>query len=192
MRCVPFPESNKYKSRQRNVRLYVEKEVTGLKSALSGQVDSAYQQGADFLRKRLNLENPSVLARTLDVAMNPDSLFVSFRDKKRSKNANARRLSVEEDMEPVVAFLEGQGLSVRQVAAVVTEHPPVLSYSIPDRLSPLMTYLDTVGVQDVPKVIATRPSILGLETENIRLIVDYLQANEYTPEQVSEYLSTTI
>lgn len=55
-------------------------------------------------------------------------------------------------MEPVVAFLEGQGLSVRQVAAVVTEHPPVLSYSIPDRLSPLMSYLDTVGVQDVPKV----------------------------------------
>lgn len=67
--------------------------VGGYCAALSGQVDSAYQQGADFLRKRLNLENPSVLARTLDVAMNPDSLFVSFRDKKRSKNANVSVLS---------------------------------------------------------------------------------------------------
>lgn len=62
----------------------------------------------------------------------------------------ARRLSVDEDMEPVVAFLEVQGLSTQQISAVVTEHPPVLSYSIPDRLQPLMQYLAGVGVQDVP------------------------------------------
>lgn len=162
-------------------------------AALSGAVDSAYQQGADFLRKRVGLENPAIIAKTLDVAMNPNSLFVSFRDKKRSKNANvcaplpdclllvacargmllivasalvtphvlapkhadvvqARRLSVEEDMEPVVSFLQVSGLSIQQVSAVVTEHPPVLSYSIPDRLQPLMQYLNSVGVQDVPGV----------------------------------------
>lgn len=60
-------------------------------AALSGAVDSAYQQGADFLRGRVGLENPAIIARTLDVAMNPNSLFVSFRDKKRSKNANVSR-----------------------------------------------------------------------------------------------------
>ena len=59
-----------------------------LYAALSGAVDSAYQQGAEFLRGRVGLENPAIIARTLDVAMNPNSLFVSFRDKKRSKNAN--------------------------------------------------------------------------------------------------------
>lgn len=64
----------------------------------------------------------------------------------------ARRLSVEEDMEPVVTFLEGQGLSTQQISAVVTEHPPVLSYSIPDRLQPLLQYLNSVGVQDIPGV----------------------------------------
>ena len=42
------------------------------------------------------------------------------------------------------------------------------------------------------QVVAARPSILGLEADNIRLIVDYLQDNEYTPDQVSEYLKTTI
>jgi hypothetical protein len=57
-------------------------------AALSGAVDPAYQQGVAFLRKRVGLENAAVIARTLDVAMNPNSLFVSFRDKKRSKNAN--------------------------------------------------------------------------------------------------------
>jgi hypothetical protein len=141
-------------------------------------------------------------------------------------------------MEPVVAFLELQGLSTKQISLVVTEHPPVLSYSIDDRLRPLLEYLNTVGVPDVPgvryvpfgpdfmpvwncparlmfpcgcllfelqmfhccsafnacgmQVVASRPSILGLEAENIRLIVDYLQANDYKPEQISEYLKTTI
>lgn len=161
-----------------------------LYAALSGAVDSAYQQGAEFLRARVGLENPSIIARTLDVAMNPNSLFVSFRDKKRSKNANvsrpvgfrlqysaacmfpvrasggvmfyldttydvvlqARRLSVEDDMEPVVAFLEVQGLTTQQISSVVTEHPPVLSYSIPERLQPLLQYLNSVSVQDVPAV----------------------------------------
>jgi hypothetical protein len=42
------------------------------------------------------------------------------------------------------------------------------------------------------QVVAARPSILGLEAENIRLIVDYLLANNYTKEQISEYLKTTI
>lgn len=44
------------------------------------------------------------------------------------------------------------------------------------------------GVQ----VLASRPSILGLEADNVRLIVGYLQDNDYTPEQVSEYLKNTI
>ena len=42
------------------------------------------------------------------------------------------------------------------------------------------------------QVVAGRPSILGLEADNIRLIVSYLQDNDYTPEQVSEYLKNTI
>lgn len=70
--------------------LHHPKWAVALCAALSGTVDAAYQQGADFLRKRVGLENPAVIARTLDVAMNPNSLFVSFRDKKRSKNANVR------------------------------------------------------------------------------------------------------
>jgi hypothetical protein len=72
--------------------VYLSMQTGSLKpcAALSGAVDPAYQQGVAFLRKRVGLENAAVIARTLDVAMNPNSLFVSFRDKKRSKNANVR------------------------------------------------------------------------------------------------------
>jgi hypothetical protein len=66
-------------------------------------------------------------------------------------------------MEPVVGYLESQGLSTKQISVVVAEHPPVLSYSIPDRLQPLLQYLASVGVQDVPEVrsMSRRGLLLG-------------------------------
>lgn len=55
-------------------------------------------------------------------------------------------------MEPVVAFLRGQGLTDKQVASVIVDHPPTLSYSIPDRLQPFVDCLTDVGVNDVARV----------------------------------------
>lgn len=64
----------------------------------------------------------------------------------------ARRLSVSDDMEPVVEFLRGQSLTDKQIAAIVVEHPPTLSYSIPDRLQPFVDCLAGVGVDDIARV----------------------------------------
>lgn len=66
--------------------------ATGACAALSGSVNPAFQEGAAFLRE-LGLENTAEIARILDVAMNPNSLFVSFRDKKRAVNGSVRFLS---------------------------------------------------------------------------------------------------
>ena len=49
--------------------------------------------GSAFL-KELGFENPAEIARILDIAMNPDSIFVSFKDKKLSKNDNVRSVSL--------------------------------------------------------------------------------------------------
>lgn len=57
-------------------------------AALSGDVDPAYQEGSAFLKSLDPEMSPAEVARVLDIAMNPDSIFVSFRDKKRAKNAN--------------------------------------------------------------------------------------------------------
>eukprot|EP00892_Ulva_mutabilis_P012814 jgi/Ulvmu1/9905/UM057_0062.1 len=163
-----------------------------MRSALSGDVDPAYQEGSAFLKSLDPEMSPAEVARVLDIAMNPDSIFVSFRDKKRAKNSNARRLSVRDDMEPAVAFLRGQGLTDKQVASVIIDHPPTLSYSIPDRLQPFVDCLNVVGIDDVAQVICERPSILGLEAQNVKSIVDYLQSRETSQEDISKFLRTSI
>lgn len=61
-------------------------------AALAGSVSSEFQLGSAFL-KELGFENPAEIARILDIAMNPDSIFVSFKDKKLSKNDNVRPAS---------------------------------------------------------------------------------------------------
>ena len=49
--------------------------------------DTAYQEGAEYLRS-LGIDNQGELMRILDVAMNPNSLFGRYRDKKRAISAS--------------------------------------------------------------------------------------------------------
>lgn len=59
-------------------------------AALSGDVDAAYQEGSVFLKSLDPDISQAEIARVLDIAMNPNSIFVSFRERKRAKNANVR------------------------------------------------------------------------------------------------------
>jgi hypothetical protein len=43
------------------------------------------------------------------------------------------------------------------------------------------------------QAVADRPSLLGLDVENnLRKMVEYLLENDYTQEQVIEYITTTL
>jgi hypothetical protein len=42
--------------------------------------------------KELGLDNPAEIARIVDIATNPQSIFVTFQDRKRSYNASVRDL----------------------------------------------------------------------------------------------------
>ena len=68
----------------------------------------------------------------------------------------------------------------------------MLSYSPEQRLLPLVDYLRGLGFEDAAEVIRRRPTLLGLDIKQSRRIVEYLQANDYTFEQIAEYLCTTI
>ena len=57
----------------------------------------------------------------------------------------ARPLSVDADLEPVVAFLREQGLSGRELVAALSAHPPVLCYDVEARLRPFFDYLRSIG-----------------------------------------------
>eukprot|EP00877_Chromochloris_zofingiensis_P002313 jgi/Chrzof1/12082/Cz06g20210.t1 len=166
--------------------------VGGLNPGMQGQVDPVYLAGATFL-KGIGMKNTAEIARVLDIAMNPNSLFVQYNDAKRSKNANARPLDVDKDMQPVVDFFTSKGLSTSDVVAVVSAHPPVLCYSVEERLAPFWDYMQHIGVQDVAAVVCRRPSLLGLDVNNnLTKIVDYLQYVETPPETIVKYLVDSI
>ena len=98
--------------------------------------------GAEYLRS-LGFSNTAEIARVLDIAMNPNSLYSKFRDRKRSVNAfvssshthchlqmssrpariptcclQARKLDVEQDIKPVCEFLLAQGIPAASLAKV--------------------------------------------------------------------------
>jgi hypothetical protein len=66
--------------------------LTVWRAALAGTDTPAYEDGAAFLRQ-LGMDQSAEIARVLDIAMNPNSLFVTFRDKKRAVNADVRLLT---------------------------------------------------------------------------------------------------
>ncbi|KAL3159632.1 hypothetical protein ABBQ38_010042 [Trebouxia sp. C0009 RCD-2024] len=151
-----------------------------------------YAQGSEYL-KSLGFRNASEISRVLDIAMNPNSLYLQDRHKRRSVNSSARRLSVQDDMQPVCHFLQSQGLSEQEVVEVVSKHPPVLSYSVDNRLQPFMSYMKEIGIAEPAKAILQRPTLLGLDADkNLKAIVGYLQDNGHSTEDICHLLQTSI
>lgn len=88
-----------------------------------------------------------------------------------------------------VSFMQLTGRPVQ----VIVEHPPVLCYSPEGRIQPFLRYLNSLGIALPAATILQRPSLLGLDGEkSLRQIVDYLQQNDYTPEQIEHMLCTSI
>eukprot|EP00878_Enallax_costatus_P026985 GHUV01029002.1.p1 GENE.GHUV01029002.1~~GHUV01029002.1.p1 ORF type:complete len:135 (+),score=21.59 GHUV01029002.1:152-556(+) len=58
-----------------------------LKSGMQSSVDPDYLAAANYL-KSIGFTNTAEIARVLDIAMNPNSLFVQYNDAKRSTNVN--------------------------------------------------------------------------------------------------------
>lgn len=79
---------------------------------MQGQVDPDYLTAASYLSE-VGFTNKTEIARVLDVAMNPNSLFVQA-----SVNASARPLTVDADMKPVVEYLQSQGVKAGDIVKV--------------------------------------------------------------------------
>ncbi len=54
---------------------------------------------------------------------------------------------------------------------VIAAHPPVLSYSVAERLEPFWSYMVEIVVTDVAAAVIGRPSLLGLDVDaNLRKV----------------------
>ena len=61
--------------------------VAALDVGRRSEIDAAYQEGSEFLQS-IGVESKGEVARILDIAMNPNSLFLTLRDKKRAVNVH--------------------------------------------------------------------------------------------------------
>lgn len=76
---------------------------------------------------------------------------------------------------------------------VIMQHPPVLSYSIENRLQPFMSFLREIGIVEPAQTVLQRPTLLGLDADkNLRAIVGYLQENGHSAEDIAHLLQTSI
>ncbi|KAI7837725.1 hypothetical protein COHA_008447 [Chlorella ohadii] len=153
-----------------------------------------YLAAGNWLRG-LGIESQPEINRILDIAMNPNSMFTS-RDRKQPTNPHARKLDVEADLKPLLAFLQGEaGMSQEQIVKIISAHPALLSYSVPDRLQPFFAYLTGelgLSQQEAASVVQQRPTLVGVEVDNLRRMVGYLLEAGNSREAVLEMLATTL
>lgn len=83
--------------------------------AVSSVAAGGLAAGRNFACSQPSAHVPRLLQ---DIAMNPNSVFTS-RDRKQPSNPHARKLDVEADLQPLLAFLQGEaGMTQEQVAKV--------------------------------------------------------------------------
>ncbi|KAL4431606.1 hypothetical protein ABPG77_001448 [Micractinium sp. CCAP 211/92] len=158
----------------------------------------SYLSAANFLRG-LGMDNQAELNRVLDIAMNPNSLFTS-KNRKQPTNPHARRLDVEADLKPLLAFLtDTAGFSQEQVVKLIQAHPALLSYRVEERLQPFFAYLTgpapeglALSAQQAAEVVERRPTILGVEVDGLRRMVGFLLESGSSMEEVVEMMATSL
>ena len=75
-------------------------------------------------------------------------------------------------------------------------HPPLLCYSVADRLQPFFAYLTGpqlgLSPEEAAAVVERRPSLLGVEVGQLERMVGYLQQSGTGREELLELLATTL
>ena len=129
----------------------------------------------------------------VDILTNPNSGYVDRKLANKFRSFQLPDLSVDEHIAPVVAFLASVGATRQQMRRIVLAYPPVLTYDPETHLRPLVRYLEDLGVPDVLATLVSRPSLLGLKADaNLSKIVDWLEANDYSSEDIIDYLSKSL
>ncbi|CAJ1344134.1 unnamed protein product, partial [Effrenium voratum] len=86
-------------------------------------------------------------------------------------------LSIEEQLDPMLLWLEGRGFSKMQLAKLLANKPHMFRSSIEDTLKPRADWLLSLGLSQaqLAKVVAAFPSILGFSIEqNLQPTTDWI------------------
>ncbi|KAI3436222.1 hypothetical protein D9Q98_002276 [Chlorella vulgaris] len=193
------PSQHRCPARRRRCQAAAQRDDVGrlLRDALQQPAQGqnlAYLAAGNFLQG-LGIDNQTEINRVLDVAMNPNSLWAR-NNRKQPTNPHARPLSVDDDLKPLVEFLQAAGLSQEQIAKAILVHPALLSYRVEQRLQPFFAFLAeqplALSRDEAAVVVQRRPSILGVEVAGLRRMVAFLLESGNSREQVIELMATTL
>ena len=183
------------------------------RSQQNTEVGSTFDEAKEFLRTRVGLKTDQECAVVWDVLTNPNSIFtrrveqprLSRSEKKKKKNskrqaerakmrAKMRSISIDKDMAPVVDYLcDEVGLKGVALANTIRAHPPVLAYDVGERIKPVIDYLVIdLECDNVAKLIAGRPSVLGFDLEALTRATDYLLSTDMDKNAVLNVVATTL
>jgi len=183
------------------------------RSQQNTEVGSTFDEAKEFLRTRVGLKTDQECAVVWDVLTNPNSIFtrrveqprLSRSEKKKKKNskrqaerakmrAKMRSISIDKDMAPVVDYLcDEVGLKGVALANTIRAHPPVLAYDVDERIKPVIDYLVIdLECDNVAKLIAGRPSVLGFDLEALTRATDYLLSTDMDKNAVLNVVATTL
>lgn len=82
--------------------------------------------------------------------------------------------SLEDNLRPSIAYLEGLGVNVPKA---LEKHPQILNLSIESKLKPTVAYLREQGMRQLGAALSSQPSILSLSlSENLRPKLDFLRS----------------
>lgn len=169
---------------------------------------SSFDDARVFLRQTVGIKSDNECAVVWDVLTNPNSIFTRrveqprLSRKAREKNAKKktkaqtfkpRAVSVEQQMVPVVDYLQSLGLKGIALANTIKAHPPVLAYDVDTRIKPVIEYLvDDLECDNIAALVAGRPSVLGFDLDAMTRATGYLLSTDMSKEDVLKVVATTL
>ena len=152
-----------------------------------------FEDVAECFKTECGITKQKEVEIVVDILTNPASGYIDRKLANKYRSFQLRQLDSELHIKPVASFLRELGANKEQIRRMILTYPAVVGYSVDDHLRPLVEYLKQVGVEDVVEVLTSRPSLLGLKAEkNLVKIVEWLEYEGYTKDEIVDYLSKTV
>lgn len=86
----------------------------------------------------------------------------------------------------VVRYLAEMGMSPKESGRILTRFPHIVGYSVEEKLKPITSHFNSIGIVDLKTLVLRSPQILGLSLElNIKPTLRFFTDNGYDREEVS-------
>ncbi|UPR02473.1 hypothetical protein HOP50_10g57990 [Chloropicon primus] len=125
-----------------------------------------FEDVAETLERECGISKRREVEIVVDVLTNPASGFLDRGLANKFRSFQVKEVDTDIHIKPVASFLKELGATPEQIRRMVIVHPPVVVYDVETHLRPLIAYLNE--------------------------IVEWLQSDGYSKDQIVEYLCKSL